>query len=236
MENKVLQLKKTARLSGFLFLLWIIIGFYDLFFVSPKIFIKGDFAASAQNMLSHELVFRSGVFSGLITSILWILLALVFYRLFKSVNENQDKLLVAFVMVQVPVAFIKASFSIAALTVLKGGVLKAFDIAQRQDFANLLLKLNDYSVNALELFWGLWLFPLAILVYKSGFIPRFLGIWLLINGIVYVLLSFADIVLPQFRDAVFTYGVPAMFGELVFMLWLITMGVWEKKIMRDSNK
>jgi hypothetical protein len=118
----------------------------------------------------------------------------------------------------------------ATLLTLKGEVLKSFELAQRQDLAMLFLKINDYSVLALELFWGLWLFPLAFLVYKSGFIPRFLGVWLLINGIVYVLLSFASIVLPEYKDLVFTVGMPAMFGELVFMLWLLIKGVTSKRL------
>lgn len=229
MDNNVNLLKKTARLSGFLFLLWIIFGLYDMIFISSKIFIKGDIAASSQNILSQEFLFRTGIFSGLIANFIWILLVLTFYRLFKSVNDFIAKLLVAFVIIQVPVAFIKAAFSFAALMILKGEVLMTFDIAQRQDLANLFLKLNNYCVYALELSWGLWLFPLAILVYHSKFIPRFIGIWLLINGSVYVLLSFLDVVLPQYRVVVFTYGMPAMFGELVLMLWLLIFGIREKK-------
>ncbi|HEX9649337.1 MAG TPA: DUF4386 domain-containing protein [Cyclobacteriaceae bacterium] len=223
MDNN--QLKRTARLAGFLFFLWIVTGFYDMFFVSPKIFVAGDHVASAQNILTHELLFRSSIFSGLITSTIWIFLVWVFYQLFKSVNEHYAKLLVAFVIAQVPVAFIKGGFSIATLMILKGEVLTSFEVLQRQDLAMLFLKINDYSVLALELFWGLWLFPLAILIYQSNFIPRLLGIWLIVNGTVYVLLSFTSIVFPLYKDLVFTVGMPAMFGELVLMLWLLIKGI-----------
>lgn len=202
-----------------------------MFYVSPKIFIKGDPAASAQNILTHEFLFRTGIFSGLIASIIWIILVLVFYQLFKSVNERQAKLLVAFVIVQVPIAFIKVAFSVAALMILKGEVLMTFTFGQQQDLATLFLKINDYCVWALELFWGLWLFPLAILIYQSNFIPRLLGIWLLINGVVYVLLSFSSIVFPQFKDMVFTWGIPAMFGELALMFWLLIKGIRMKKVI-----
>lgn len=229
MDPNITSRKSTARLAGLLFLLWILTGFYDMFLVSPKIFVKGDLAASAKNILTHELLFRTSIFSGLITSTIWILLVLVFYQLFRSVNERQAKLLVAFVVVQVPVAFIKGAFSVATLMTLKGEVLMSFELSQRQNLAMFFLKINDYSVLALELFWGLWLFPLAILVYQSNFIPRLLGIWLIINGVVYVLLSFASIVLPQYKDMVFTLGMPAMFGELALMLWLLIKGVRLKK-------
>lgn len=196
-----------------------------MFFVSPKIFVSGDSVASAQNILKYETLFRTSIFSGLITSTLWVLLAWVFNHLFRSVNDRYAKLLVAFVVVQVPVAFVKAGLSIATVLALKGEILKSFELTQRQDLAMAFLKINDYSVLALELFWGLWLFPLAILVYHSNFIPRWLGIWLSVNGVVYVLLSFMSIVFPQYKDWVFTVGMPAMFGELVFMLWLLTIGV-----------
>ncbi|MBK5277365.1 MAG: DUF4386 domain-containing protein [Bacteroidia bacterium] len=229
MDTKMQHPKNTARLAGLLFFLWIVTGFYDMFFVSPKIFVSGDSVASAQNILKYETLFRTSIFSGLITSILWVLLVWVFYHLFRSVNDRYAKLLVAFVVVQVPVAFVKAGLSIATVLALKGEILKSFELTQRQDLAMAFLKINDYSVLALELFWGLWLFPLAILIYQSVFIPRFLGIWLIINGIVYVLLSFTSIVLPEYKDLVFTIGMPAMFGELVLMLWLLIKGVSVKK-------
>ncbi|HRE65763.1 MAG TPA: DUF4386 domain-containing protein [Cyclobacteriaceae bacterium] len=232
--NGYLDRKKTARLAGLLFFLWIISGFYDMFFVSPKIFVSGDPVASAQNILKYEFLFRTSIFSGLITSTLWVLLVWVFYDLFRTVNERYAKLLMAFVVVQIPVAFVKAGLSIAAILTLKGGILKSFELAQRQDLAMAFLKINDYTVLALELFWGLWLFPLAILIYQSVFIPRFLGIWLIINGIVYVLLSFTSIVLPEYKDLIFTFGMPAMFGELALMLWLLIKGVRGNKGVASS--
>ncbi|MBY0433356.1 MAG: DUF4386 domain-containing protein [Cyclobacteriaceae bacterium] len=228
--NDYIERRRTARLSGWLFLLWIVLGFYDMFFVSPKIFVSGDSVASAQNILKYEFLFRTSIFSGLLTSTLWVLLVWVFYGLFRNVNERYAKLLVASVVVQVPVAFVKAGLSIATVMTLKGDILKSFELAQRQDLAMAFLKINDYSVLALELFWGFWLFPLAILIYQSVFIPRFLGIWLVINGIVYVLLSFTSIVLPEHKDIVFNVGMPAMFGELVLMLWLLIKGTRDKGI------
>ena len=205
-----------------------------MFFVAPKIFVTGDIPGSAQNILKHEILFRTSIFSGLITSALWLLLVCVFYHLFKSVNERYARLLVAFVVVQIPIAFIKTGHSIATILTLKGEILKSFDLTQRQDLAMSFLKINDYSVLALELFWGLWLFPLGILVYQSVFIPRFLGVWLIINGIVYVLLSFTSIVLPEYKDSVFTFGMPAMFGELVLMLWLLAKGIRDKDVVAST--
>ena len=88
----------------------------------------------------------------------------------------------------------------------------------------LFLRINNYGVLALELFWGLWLFPLAILVYRSRFLPRFLGVWLGIDGFSLVVVSLTGLLLPQYKDTVFTIAFPAMFGELAFMLWLLIKG------------
>jgi hypothetical protein len=101
------------------------------------------------------------------------------------------------------------------------------DITQRQDVAMLFLKLpiTDYNI---ELYWGLWLF-LAILVYKSRFLPRFLGVWL-INGFAYLILSFTGILLRN-KNTVFNIALPAFFGELVFMLWLLIMGARPKPLI-----
>jgi hypothetical protein len=90
--------------------------------------------------------------------------------------------------------------------------------------AILLLKIGDYGALAQEVFWGLWLFPLGFLTYRSNFLPRFLGVWLIINGCAYLVLSFVSILLPQHKDTVFTFAIPAMLAEVVFMLWLLIMG------------
>jgi hypothetical protein len=102
--------------------------------------------------------------------------------------------------------------------------LSVFDKPQRDALVMLLLELHDHQVTAAEILWGLWLLPLGMLVYRSGFLPRFLGVWLLINGLAYVILSFTGVLLPQYQDKVFLFGQPAFFGELVFMFWLVIKG------------
>jgi hypothetical protein len=151
-------------------------------------------------------------------------MVLVFYRLFKPVNERQAKLLVALVIVQIPTVFIMEAFNITSLMIFRGEILKTFELGHRQDLAMLFLKMNDYGVLTLEMFWGLWLFPLAILVYRSRFLPRFLGVWLNINGFALVVVSFTGLLLPQYKDMAFKIAFPAMFGEFALMLWLLIKG------------
>jgi hypothetical protein len=224
MENEIASRKNTARLAGVLYLIWIITGLYSMFYIPSQINIGDNAVTSAQNILSHEFLFRTGIINDLISSTLWVFMILVLYRLFKSVNERQAKLMVALVIVQIPAAFIVEAFNITSLMILKGEILKTFELSQRQDLAMLFLKINDYGAMTLVLFWGLWLLPLGILVYRSRFLPRFLGVWLIINGFAYLVLSFMDLLLPQYKDMVFKIAFPAMLGEVAFMLWLLIKG------------
>jgi hypothetical protein len=107
---------------------------------------------------------------------------------------------------------------------LTGDFLSVFDKPQRDALAMLLLNLRDQQNTAAEILWGVWLFPLAMLVYRSRFLPRFLGVWLVINGFAYVILSLTGELLPQYQDKVFTYSQPALFGEIALTLWLVIKG------------
>lgn len=224
METNSSPLKYTARLAGLLYLVWIITGLYAMFYVPSQINMRGDAATTAQNILSNEFLFRTGMMNDLISSTIWVFMVLVLYRLFKSVDERQAKILVGLVLVQIPAALMAAAFSMTSLMILKGEILKTFELGQRQDLAMLFLRMNDYGILVLELFWGLWLFPLGILVYRSRFLPRFLGIWLIINGFVYLVLSVMDLLSLQYRDLFFRIAFPAMLGEVAFMLWLLIKG------------
>jgi hypothetical protein len=165
-------------------------------------------------------------------------MVLLLYRLFKHVNERQAKLLVAFVIVQIPTVFFMEAFNITSLMILKGEILKTFELTQRQDLAMLFLKINDYGVLTLETFWGLWLFPLAILVYRSRFLPRFLGVWLIITGFFYLVLSFTSLLLPQYKDMVSNsvFAFPAELGEVALMLWLLIKGVKTEYRLAELNQ
>jgi hypothetical protein len=154
---------------------------------------------------------------------------LALYRLFRQVDERQAKLLVALVLVQIPAVFMMDAFNITSLMILKGELLKTLELSHRQDLAVLFLRINDYETLPLEMFWGLWLFPLAILVYRSRFLPRFLGVWLIIDGFALLAISFTSLLLPRYKDMVTKLAWPAMFGELAFMLWILVKGVNEQR-------
>jgi hypothetical protein len=226
MENKVNSLKKTAKLAGFLYLILIIAGAYNIFYVSSQTIVLVDAVSTANNILSHEFLFRTGIISDIISNTIFVFLALVLYRLFKQVDENKAKLMVAFVIVQIPLVFIMEAFNITSLMIFKGEILKTFEPNQRQDLAMLFLKINDHGTLTLEMFWGLWLIPFGQLVYKSGFIPRIFGILLIIAGLAYMIDSFVSILFPGYSSFV---NQPALLlvaiGEISITLWLLIKGL-----------
>lgn len=224
MEKILSSIKNTARLAGVLYLIWVILSLFGMFYIPSQINMRGDVAAAAQNLLSHEFLFRTSIVTDILTSTIWVFLVMILYSLFKSVNKQQSRLMVALVIVQIPTVFVMEALNIASLMMFKGELLKTFAVNQRLDFAILFHKMGGYGLLTQELFWGLWLFPLGSLVYKSRFLPRFIGVWLIINGIAYVILSFTSLLLPQYKDIVNTSIFPAMLAEIVFMLWLLILG------------
>lgn len=229
MENNVNSLKKFARFAGLLYLLLIITGVYGIIFVSSQIVIKGDAATVANNILSNEFLFRSGIINNFISNTIFLFLVLALYRLFKHVNEHWAKLMVALVIVQIPAVYIMEAFNITSLMILKGEILQTIELSQKQDLAMLFLKINDYGMKALEFFWGIWLIPLAQLVLKSGFIPRIIGILLMINGIAYMINSFLFMLLPNYHAFVNQYILLFVIpGEFSLTFWLLIKGVKNK--------
>lgn len=224
MNNDTYLLKKRARIAGLLFLVWIITGLFGLMYIPAKINMRGEAADTARNILANEFLFRASVVVDLAGAAIWILLALVFYRLFRQVHEFQAKLLVAFVLVQMPVVFMTDACNMVALMLFKGDLAKALDPVQRQDLGMIFLKMNTSVTLILEFFWGLWLLPLAMLTYRSGFLPRFLGIWLFVNGLAYLVLCFTGILFPSYSETVYKIAFPVFFGEMALMLWLVIRG------------
>lgn len=226
MEEKLTSLKKTARLAGLLYLIWVITAIYGLMYVSAKTIVPGDTVGTAHKIVANEFIFRTGIVNDLISITIGIFLLMVLYRLFKNVNEHLAKLMVTLLFVTFPAVFIMDAFSITSLMIFKGELLKTFELSQRQDLAMLILKINDYGTMAIEMFWGLWLLPFGLLAYKSGFIPRILGIFLILNGIAYIIHCLTHLLLPGYQALVFKIATPIWtLGEISITLWLLIKGV-----------
>ena len=235
-------IKNPGRRAGLLYLL-LMTAPLRLIYIPAKLFVAGDAAATANNIATHETLFRLGILSELFTGAAVIFLTLAFYYLFKRV-DHKLAILVVILGGVLPAALYFANVGTdgAALTLARGrgglltagsqNVLAAFDEPQRQALMMFFLHLHNQVINGAQIFWGLWLLPLAFLIYRSRFLPRFVAIWLTVNGVAYIALSLVDFLLPRFASRVADIVFPALMGELVLMLWLLIRGVnmekWKK--------
>jgi hypothetical protein len=157
--------------------------------------------------------------------VIFICLAIALYRLLSSVNKTWAGLMVAFALVSSAVGFLNTLNNIAALTLFRGAdFLAVFDKPQRDALGMLFIRLHSQGIFIDEMFWGLWLFPFGLLVFRSGFLPRFIGVWLMINCFGYVALSITALFFPVYYGAAFNWSQPVLFGELAIMLWLLIKG------------
>jgi Domain of unknown function (DUF4386) len=217
--------KNPGRFAGLLYVLTSILGFFAMGYVPDKLIVHGNATATANNIAAAETLFRVGIAGQLVGQAAFIFVALALYDLLKGVNRRQALLMVTLIVISIPIAFANELNSFAALALIRGAdFLSIVDKPQREVLAMLFLNLHGRGFVVAEMFWGLWLFPLALLVYKSRFLPRFLGVWLGLAGLAWVVLSLTGIVLPQYQGKVNSYLQPAIIGEIVFMLWLLIKG------------
>ena len=218
--------RNPGRIAGLLYLLLVIAAPIRVLYIPSMLFVRGNATATASNIATHELLFRLGIISDLFCGVVLIFLVLALYGLFKGVDQKLATLMVILGGVMpATINFVNVLNDAAALILVRGAdFLSVFNKPQRDALAMLFLRMQHQEVIAAEILFGLWLLPLAALVYRSGFLPRFLGIWLGINGLVYIVLSFTGFLLPQYESIVDKVIIPAELGEIAFMLWLLIKG------------
>lgn len=223
-------LSRNARVAGLLYLT-LLTAPLRLLYIPGKLFVRGDAAATASNIAAHQTLFRLGILSDVFTATMSIFLTLALYRLFKEVDEGLARLLVILGSLMVtPIYFLNSINDAAALLLARGAdFLSVFDKPQRDALAMMFLRLHGHGILVNEIFWGLWLLPFGFLVYRSGFLPRILGAWLILNCFAYLATSVTGLMWPQYEQTVSDWVFPVMFGELAIMLWLIIMGAKQRQ-------
>jgi hypothetical protein len=224
-------LSRNARIAGSLYLLLAVLAPLRLLYIPSTLFVRGDATATAANIAAHETLFRFGMVSELFCGVVLVFLVLALYRLFKGVDRTLAILVVILGgLLPATIDFIVVLNDAAALILVRGAdFLAVFDKPQRDALAMLFLRLHHQQILMAEILWGLWLFPLGLLVYRSGFLPRFLGVWLFINGLAYLVTSLTGLLLPQFLGLVSDITFPALLGEVALVLWLLIMGAKEQR-------
>lgn len=225
MSTQMSSRRNPGRFVGLLYVLVSIPGAFALLYVPNKLIVHGNATATASNLAAHETLFRLGIAAQLTSQILFMWVALALYDLLKGVNRRHAALMLGLIVVSIPIALLNELNSIAALILVRGAdFLAMFDKPQRDALAMLFLNLHGRGFDVCEIFWGLWLLPLGLLVYRSGFFPRILGALVMANCFPYVVNSFMSFLLPQYEHIASRWMMPFSFGELLFMFWLLIKG------------
>lgn len=225
------SLKGTARLAGFLYVLVAIMTPFVLLYVPGRLYAPGDASATVANIAANQNLFVASILIGLVSQVLFILVILAFYRLLSAVDRSLAVVMATLILLQVPLSLVAMSNEVATLQFIRGGeFLSAFDASERNALAMFMINVDRQGVLISQFFWGLWLLPLGALVMRSRFLPWFLGVWLILNGLAYIALTVIGLVAPEFRATAFNWAMPLMFGELALAIWLLVFGINTKRL------
>lgn len=222
--------KKNARIAGVLYLLIAITGGFGIMYAPSSIIVSDDATATANNLINSEFIYSLSILSNLISQALTIFLVLTLSRLFKDINPKLTKYMLTFVLVAVPISFINV-LNLFAAQMFVGGAefLEVFETNQLNSLALVFLRIYEFGIAVVGVFWGLWLFPFGMLIIKSKFIPKIIGIFLVVGCFAYLIDSFVSILLPEYKASVSAIiMIPLAIGEFSTILWLLIKGVKEK--------
>jgi hypothetical protein len=227
--------RRHALVAGLLYLVVGMTGPFVLLYVPGKLYVASDAAATVQNILSHAPLFRAHIVVGLLFQLAFLGTVLALYRLLRDVNAEHAAVMLILALITVPIAFLGiANESVTMHFLQEPGFLGAFTGAQRDAVTTMLLTFDLRGVGTWQLFWGLWLLPLGALVYRSGFLPRFVGVWLLLNGVAYVVASVTTIFSPALADSMGRWFMPLYVGEIALTVALFVVAFRARRVDRAS--
>ena len=230
LEAGVNPTKTIARRAGALYFVFMILGIYSEF-LFPRFMVPGDAVATASMIAAADLTYRIGILIGLGTHVVFIFLVVSLYRLLQNVDQSHAMLMVVLVAIGVAVALGNMLSRFAPLVLLDGAdYMTAFTKPQVEALALSSLRFRSSGAAIPMAFWGLWLFPFGVLVVRSRFLPRVLGVLLIVAGFAYLVTSAVSIALPDYRRVVSQYMMPLYFGEVPIIFWLLIKGAKEPQL------
>lgn len=226
MDKIINSRENTARVAGCLYLLMAIFSMFSMMYVDSKLYVTGDPAATVSNILASERLFRLGFASNFIGQILFLYLVHALYKLLKSVDEDQARLMVILVAASVPITCLNMLNQFAPILFLSGaGYLSPFNPAQLQALAMVSLDMQRYGVFIAQIFWGLWLLPFGFLVFKSGFFPKILGVLLMVGCFGYLIESLVMFLSPGYKVITYPGLIISAVAEFTCIFWFLFKGV-----------
>lgn len=223
--------KKIARVSGLLYLVVVLTGIFSLAYVPKTLFVWDDAALTFRNITASETLFRLSIISSMVCYTAFLFLPIFLYKLLRQVHAFYAKIMVVLAMVSVPISLVNLQNKLAVLSLINPDSLQYSKITELQNQVLFYLNQYDNGILIATLFWGLWLFPFGYLVYRSGFLPKILGILLMLGCVGYVINLTGNILIKDYAALGISrfVGLPASIGEIGTCLWLLIVGVRSKK-------
>ncbi|HRG38065.1 MAG TPA: DUF4386 domain-containing protein [Bacteroidia bacterium] len=228
--------KKLARICGFIYLTVVLTGIYSLAYVPTQLFDWNDAAATTTNIIAHETMFRLSIFSGICCYIAFLFLPLFLYQLLHTIQQSTAKAMVILATISIPISLINLLNKFNILTLIdKADKLPAAELKQLQTQVLLNLEYYDNGIQLASLFWGLWLLPFGYVVFKSGFLPKVLGLFLIAGCFGYLINFTGNLLVSNYGELGLRkfISLPATIGEIGICLWLLIVGI--KKEQSNQN-
>jgi hypothetical protein len=227
--------KKAARVAGLLYVLSSLPAPFSLLYVPSVFMVMGDAMATADKIRASESLFRFGIVAELISATVFIFMGLALYDLLKGINKKHALLMLTLILISVPISYGNELNRLAALILSNGAHLSsAVDQRQLDALVMTFFHLHGDGLLLAQIFWGLWLLPFGVLVYRSGFLPRILGVLLIPAGIGYVAASLTSLLLPPYGNIVFSVAaVLGLLGEGSTMFWLLLKGAKNQALVAE---
>jgi hypothetical protein len=219
--------KRTARIAGILYLFVGIFGGFAEGFVDPKMYVAGNAAITAGNVVVNSGMVRMGVVAHLLDGTFFVFLALVLYGLLQHVNKGIARAMLVLVVLATSIICLNAVFQFEGLRVAQdNSYASAFGHAGSNALVLLLLDIQHYGTLIAQVFFGLWLVPLGYLIYKSVLFPKWLGVVLILGGICYIVDLLAAFLVPDIGLKMHSYVIiPSAVAEISMVLYLLLVGV-----------
>ena len=219
--------KRLARIAGVLYLLVGIFGGFAEGYVEPKMYVAGNAAATAGNLVANSGLVRIGVVADLLDGTVFVFLALALYVLLKHVRRGVATAMLVLVALAAGITCVVAVFEFEGLRVATDtSYAAAFGAAGSTALVQLLLDAQHYGLLVAQIFFGLWLAPLGYLAYKSAWFPKALGLLLVVGALCYLVDLFAAFLVPDIGKSIHSFVViPSAIAEISMVLYLLVIGV-----------
>jgi hypothetical protein len=217
------SMKRTARTAGFLYLLQIPLGVFGIVYIPKTLIVVGDSEKTVSNILANEFLFRLSIVSAILCALVTIATAVYIYKVLKPVNRRQARWILIFTLMVAPITMLNELNNVAVLLLLKYPEFSpAFTSGQLHQMVSTFLDLHHYGLQIAGIFFGLWLLPMGYLVFRSTYIPKVIGILLVVTCLGYLVDFTVFFLYPDVSIVVSEY---TWLGEVLMVLWLLVKGV-----------